>query len=68
MKTHVCPGCRKVDVPDSLLSCLDCWRVLPYPVRLAVSTTVRLSVLSQARRDAIEMAINAWKAQGIRPS
>jgi len=33
MRLHPCPGCRVVDVPNTLLCCRACWYEIPYAVR-----------------------------------
>lgn len=62
---HVCPGCRKVDVSDTILACAPCWWKLTQTTRNLIFDTAKMSILSPGRRVALERAMKEWKA--LRP-
>lgn len=56
--THLCPGCRQVQVPNRLFACRPCWDKLSAPVKAAIYATV--GKMDQARINAIQAAREEW--------
>lgn len=61
MRYHHCPGCQDTDVPDTMLSCLPCWRSLPNPIKDEVQATRRLNILAPRRREALTAAMREFR-------
>jgi hypothetical protein len=60
---HECPAptCR-LQVPNALLACHTHWFQLSPATRQAVHETAGMPTLAPARRHALEMARNEWRA------
>jgi branched-subunit amino acid aminotransferase/4-amino-4-deoxychorismate lyase len=58
---HTCPGCRTKRIPDRVLTCAPCWYELPAPIRSAIVSTARLSILAPKRRAALQGAFDFWR-------
>lgn len=61
MRYHKCPGCGEVEVPETMLACLPCWRSLPEPVKAEVSATRRYPITHQRRREALLAAMREFR-------
>lgn len=59
---HPCPGCREMEVSNAMLACLPCWRLLPEPIRSEVLATKRYPLTHQRRREALQAAVDHWRA------
>jgi hypothetical protein len=66
-REHRCPGCRAVDVPNTRLSCLACWRLLPAPIQQEVRATAHYPLLHPRRASILEEAVDFWREVATSP-
>jgi len=58
---HRCPGCRTVQVPNNLLACQPCWRLLPQSIQREVLATFQYPLMHPRRASILQQAVDHWR-------
>lgn len=58
--THLCPGCRDVQVPNNLFCCTSCWVRLSKPTQREIYRTARNGIPLRDRSLAVQAARREW--------